>query len=113
MEIPVESRGSVTIAEIPVKELDAGNSGDLKIAIAQVLESNSKIVLDLHSMQFVDSSGLGAILSFLRQVSAKGGDLKLCGMTKQVRTAFELVRMHRIFDIFESRDEAVQAFDSK
>ena len=113
MEIPVKSRGSVTIAEIPVKELDAGNSGDLKTAMAKVLENNSQIVLDLHSMQFVDSSGLGAILSFLRHVSAKGGDLKLCGMTKQVRTAFELVRMHRIFDIFESREEAVQAFDSK
>jgi anti-sigma B factor antagonist len=113
MEIPVESRGNVTVAEVPVKELDAGNSGDLKTAMAKVLEGNSKIVLDLHSMQFVDSSGLGAILSFLRNVSAKGGDLKLCGMTKQVRTAFELVRMHRIFDIFESRDEAVRSFNSK
>lgn len=113
MEIPVESRGNVTVAEVPVKELDAGNSDDLKTAMAKVLEGNSKIVLDLHSMQFVDSSGLGAILSFLRNVSAKGGDLKLCGMTKQVRTAFELVRMHRIFDIFESRDEAVRSFNSK
>lgn len=112
MEIPIESRGSVTVAEIPVKELDAGNSGDLKTAMSKVLEDNSRIVLDLHSMQFVDSSGLGAILSFLRHVNAKGGDLKLCGMTKQVRTAFELVRMHRIFDIFETRDEAIRAFDS-
>jgi len=113
MEIPIENRGNVTVAEIPVKELDAGNSGDLKAAMAKVLESSSRIVIDLHSMQFVDSSGLGAILSFLRQASAKGGDLKLCGMTKQVRTAFELVRMHRIFDIFETRDEAVAAFNCK
>ncbi len=110
MEIPVENQQNVIVAEIPVKELDAGNSGDLKVAMAKILESSSKLVIDFQRMQFIDSSGLGAILSFLRQVSAKGGDLKLCGMTKQVRAAFELVRMHRIFDIFEDREEAVRAF---
>ena len=112
MEIPVEKQQSVIIAEIPVKELDAGNTGDLKAAMAKILDNGSKLVIDLHRMQFIDSSGLGAILSFLRQLSAKGGDLKLCGMTKQVRAAFELVRMHRIFDIFETRKEAVRAFDA-
>ena len=111
MEIPVENRQNVIVVEIPVKELDAGNSGDLKAAMAPILEKGSKLVIDFHRMQFIDSSGLGAILSFLRQLSAKEGDLKLCGMTKQVRAAFELVRMHRIFDIFENREEAVRAFN--
>jgi len=100
----------VIVAEIPAKEIDAGNSGDLKIAMAKILENSSKLVIDFQRIQFIDSSGLGAILSFLRQVSARGGDLKLCGMTKQVRAAFELVRMHRVFDIFENREEAVRAF---
>lgn len=111
MEIQVENRQNVIVAEIPVKELDAGNSADLKVAMAKILENGSRLVIDFRRMQFIDSSGLGAILSFLRQVSARGGDLKLCGMTKQVRSAFELVRMHRIFDIFETREEAVRAFD--
>ena len=111
MDIAIESIENVTVAEIPVKELDAGNSGDLKAAMAGILDANSRVVIDLRRLQFVDSSGLGAILSFLRQVSAKGGDLKLCGMTRQVRAAFELVRMHRIFDIFETRAEAVRAFN--
>jgi anti-sigma B factor antagonist len=43
-------------------------------------------------------------------VNAKGGDVKLCGMSKQVRAVFELTRMHRIFDIFGTREEAVDAF---
>ena len=70
------------------------------------------MVIDLARLRFMDSSGLGAMLSCLRQLSAKGGDLKLCCMSKQVRAAFELVRMHRIFDIFNSREEAVRAFQS-
>jgi anti-sigma B factor antagonist len=110
MEIPIENSQSVIIAEIPVKELDASNAGDLKNAMAQILENSPKVVMDVRRMQFIDSSGLGAILSCLRQVSAKGGDLKLCCMTRQVRAAFELVRMNRIFDIFETREDAVHAF---
>ena len=112
MEIPIESSHDVTIAEVPVKELDASNAGELKGAMGQILEDRMKVVLDVGRMQFVDSSGLGAILSCLRQVSARGGDLKLCCMTRQVRSAFELVRMNRIFDVFETREEAVRAFNT-
>jgi anti-sigma B factor antagonist len=110
MEIAVDNVGGVAVAIIPVDELDASNAGDLKRDIAPILETNAKVVIDLSRLRFVDSSGLGAMLSCLRQLTAKGGDLKLCGMSKQVRAAFELVRMHRIFDIFATREEAVRAF---
>ena len=70
------------------------------------------MVFDLSKLRFVDSSGLGAFLSCLRKLNAKGGDLKLCGMSKQVRAVFELVRMHRIFDIYGTREEAVRAFQA-
>jgi anti-sigma B factor antagonist len=110
MEIAVNKVGSVAVALIPVDELDASNAGEFKRDIAPTLEANTRLVIDLSRLRFVDSSGLGAMLSCLRQLSAKGGDLKLCGMSKQVRATFELVRMHRIFDIFPTREEAVRAF---
>ena len=110
MELAVEKVGDVAVVEIPVDELDASNTGELKHDIAPVLEANTKLVIDLSRLRFVDSSGLGAILSCLRQLSSKGGDLKLSGMQKQVRAVFELVRMHRIFDIYGTREEAVRAF---
>ena len=93
-----------------MEELDASNAGEFKRDIAPVLEANTKLVIDLSRLRFVDSSGLGAFLSCLRKLNAKGGDLKLCGMSKQVRAVFELVRMHRIFDIYGTREEAVRAF---
>jgi anti-sigma B factor antagonist len=74
-----------------------------------VLEPCSKVVFDLRQLRFVDSSGLGAILSCLRQLNAKGGDLKLCEMTKPVRALFELVRMHKIFDIYVTKEQALRA----
>src|SRR5664279_2502750 len=107
MEIAVDKIESIAVAAVPVDELDAGNAPEFKRDIAPVLQANTKLVLDLSRLRFVDSSGLGAILSCLRQLSAKNGDLKLCGLSKQVRAAFELVRMHRVFDIAGTREEAV------
>ena len=77
-----------------------------------MLEANTKLVFDLSRLRFMDSSGLGAFISCLRKLNAKGGDVKLCSMSKQVRAVFELVHMHRIFDIFGTREEAVQAFQA-
>src|ERR1019366_7756967 len=108
----VDKIENITVAGVPGDELDASNAGEFKRDIAPVLEANTKLVLDLSRLRFVDSSGLGAMLSCLRQLSAKSGDLKLCGMSRQVRALFELVRMHRIFDIYGTREEAVKAFQS-
>ncbi len=111
MEIAVDKIGSIAVATVPVDELDASNAGEFKRDIVPVLEDNTRVIFDLSRLRFVDSSGLGAMLSCLRQLGAKGGDLKLCGMSKQVRGLFELVRMHRIFDIYDTREEAVHAFE--
>src|ERR1019366_9149306 len=106
MEIPVEKLDGVSVAVLPVDELDASNAPEFKRGIAPVLQANTKLVLDLSRLRFVDSSGLGAMLSCLRQLTAKNGDLKLCCMSKQVRAAFELVLMHRIFDRLPARGRA-------
>ncbi|RMG44469.1 MAG: anti-sigma factor antagonist [Acidobacteria bacterium] len=110
MELNVEHMGDVTVVVLPGESLDASNAAEFKQTIAPILEKHSKVVFDMSQLRFVDSSGLGAILSCLRQLNARGGDLKLCGMTKPVRALFELVRMHRIFDIYNTRDEAIGAF---
>ena len=110
MDLVVENVRDVAVIELPVEELDAGNAGELKSDMAPILDGQSKIVFDLSRLQFVDSSGLGAFLSCLRKVNERGGDLKLCAMSKSVRAVFELVRMHRVFDIHPTREAAVRAF---
>ena len=109
MEITTEKVGQVAVVELRGEQLDASNVMDFKRDIAPVLETNSRVVFDLNELRFVDSSGLGAILSCLRQLNGAGGELKLCGLAKPVRALFELVRMHKIFDIYTTRDEAVRS----
>ncbi len=110
MELTREKVGDITVVTLQGEHLDAGNTKDFKQDVAATVEPNAKVVLDLHQVEFVDSSGCGAILSYLRQLKSAGGDLKLCAVTKPVRSLFELVRMHRVFDIFNTREEAVKAF---
>lgn len=106
----IEEIGDITIITLEGKALDAASSKTFRAEIGPVLANRKKVVFDLGELDFVDSSGLGALLSSLRQLNGQGGDLKLCNLTKGVRALVELVRMHRVFDIFNSREEAVAAF---
>ena len=112
MKIVSDRVDDVIVAEVLVEELDAANASEFKRDIAPMLESNAKLVLDLSRLRFVDSSGLGAFISCQRTLRAKGGILKLSGLSNQVQAIFKLVRMHRVFAIYPSKEEAVRAFEN-
>lgn len=87
--------------------LDANNAKALKERIQPILNAHQNVLLDMSNLNFLDSSGLGALLSCLRIMNNKNGGLKLYAMTKPVQALFELVRMHRIFSIYNTREEAL------
>jgi len=110
MKLETVDINGVTIVVVPVERLDASNSKEFKKLMEPLIEKNSKIAVDLTAVRFMDSSGLGALLSCLRAVANQKGDLKLFGMKVTVRALFELVRMHRIFEIVSTQEAAVEAF---
>lgn len=95
------------IIKINIDTLDFNNVKDFKSEIQAVLQNQKLVLIDMQSLDFVDSSGLGALLSVLRTVNDNGGELKLYDMKKPVRALFELVRMHRIFAIYNTKAEAL------
>jgi anti-sigma B factor antagonist len=110
MDLQVEPAGKVTVVTIPGKSLDAGNSQEFKNDINPVLDEHKQVVFDLSELNFVDSSGCGALVSCLRRVRKDSGDLRLCRVASQVLDLFGVIRMDRIFEIFDTRDEAIAAF---
>jgi anti-sigma B factor antagonist len=110
MQLTTETIQGIPVVQVHVEQLDASNADDFKREIAPTLASNSRLVLDLGQLQFVDSSGCGAILSCLKTLTSAGGDLKLCRITRPVRNVFELIRLHRICEMFDTPEEAVRAF---
>jgi anti-sigma B factor antagonist len=109
MQLDIENiqaaQGAIVI--IRSDNLDAGNAKAFKDGLHPMLEGHQTVLLDMSALSFVDSSGLGALLSCLRVMNNKNGQLKLFAMAKPVQALFELVRMHRIFSIYNTREEAL------
>jgi anti-sigma B factor antagonist len=113
MQPVIETIGDVTIVAVDVEVLDAHNADGFRNSLAPVLKDCRKLVLDLERVKFVDSRGCGAILLCLKHISPAGGDLKLCRVNPPVRMVFDLIRMHNVCEIVNTRQEAVQAFQKR
>lgn len=112
MDPTVEMVGDIAVVRVNMERLDTSNVEEFKRQLSSVAEDKSlKMVLDMSRLTFVDSSGCGAIISCLKRLRENGGDLKLCQVESYVRTVFELIRLHRICDIVDTRDDAVAAFE--
>jgi len=110
MILTSELQDGVLLIKLPQGSLDAATAREFREAADQILGEHRKVVLDFSQVAFVDSAGLGVVLAFLRRVTQDQGDLKVCGLNKGVRALFQLVRMHRIVEIFETAQEASTAF---
>lgn len=112
MQPIVEKVDDVTVVTVPVEELEISRVDEFKSQMTELMTDSKKLVLDMARVNFVDSSGCGAIIFCLKRLSDVGGDLKLCAVNKPVATVFRMIRLHRICDILETREEAVGAFKS-
>lgn len=111
MELKSEvTPGNILIVRMLVDNLDAGNVRDFKDSVFALIGERSQVVLDMTPLKFVDSAGLGVLISCLRLTNNRRGDFRLCGMTPSVRALFELMRMHRVFAIHETEQAAVKSF---
>lgn len=110
MNVMVEMFGDVAVVTLNAEQLEVGNADDVRAGLEPVLRDCSKIVLDMSRVEFVDSRGCGVILSCLKHLAEKKGDLKLCRVNKPVRTVFDLIRLHKMCEITDTREQALKAF---
>lgn len=112
MQFAHTNKDNILIITPEIDTLDAKEAPEFKTKVIDLISANpsQQVVFDLHRLQFIDSSGLGTFLAVLRVLNTRGGELKLCRLNKPIRTMFELVSMHKIFEIFNSPEEAVRSF---
>lgn len=104
----VRQHGDTTVVEVGGR-LDASTAPDAKAQLADLIASGQcKLVLNLKNVEFIDSSGLGLLVSCLRRCVAAGGDLCLAEVPELARSVLELTRLTRVFRIEASEAEAVQ-----
>jgi anti-anti-sigma factor len=80
--------------------LDAANARDFKAECSEVLQPDvSMVTADLSAVEFIDSSGVGALLSIYRRLGPGGASVKLRHARPTVQSVIELLRLHRIFEL--------------
>ncbi|WP_414566243.1 MULTISPECIES: STAS domain-containing protein [unclassified Anabaena] len=96
---------TVSVIE-PSGILNAVKGNELRREITNLISTGIEIVLiDLQEVNFIDSSGLGALVAAMQSVKQANGKLFICSVNDQVRMVFELTKMDRILQIFPTRDE--------
>lgn len=73
-------------------------------------EGATNYVIDFHEVDYIDSGGLGSLVSALRQTRSEEKDIRISGLSGKVRSVFEITRLHRIFDIFDDAGQAVKSY---
>ncbi len=111
MNLKTEAHAEVMVIFVREERLDAHNSNELKLEMNRLFESGTKnLLVDLKEVRFVDSSGLGVLVSGFKNASTRQGSIKLSSLQTQVKSMFELTRLHRVFDIFQTVDEALESY---
>ncbi len=110
MEMRIESHQSVDVLGLSGR-LDLVGSSTLKDTIRQRLaDRRLQLVLDMKNVHFINSSGLGALISSLRDIRVSGGRIALCNLAPYIEEIFTITGLTRVFDCYQSVHEAVESF---
>ena len=109
----VDSRtvGPIRVLDL-VGELDAHTAPKLEAAIQQCQDENDyHILINGGALRYISSAGLGVFMAFIEEVREEGGDIKIAALQPKVYNVFDLLGFPMLFDITETEEEAVAAFD--
>ena len=110
MSFNISKHTDVTIVEV-TGQLIVGNRQQLKDAVLKELEGGGrKFLVDFTDTAYIDSSGLGVLVSLSKKIREKGGELRLSNLNDDVRTLFELTKLDTLFPIADTRDLALTDF---
>lgn len=92
-------------------QLIVGNRQELKQKVLDALEGGSRrFVIDFTDTGYIDSSGLGVLVSLSKKVREQGGELRLAGLNEDLQTLFELTKLDTLFAITKTPAEALAGF---
>ena len=111
MDFVQEIVGDVVIQKVNLKRATYNNAQNLTNNLQKDLNDGMrKIVVDLSSSNYMDSTFLGALIQSLKEFSKTGGKIRLAGVQSEVEVLLNITGMHRVFAIFKTKEDAVASF---
>jgi len=103
--------GGVTIVDISGRVVLGEESAALRNLVCDLLaKGHRKILLNLGDVNYIDSSGLGSLVSAFTSVRKQQGDLKLLNLTNKVHDVLQIAKLYTVFDIMDDEEAAVKSF---
>lgn len=110
MPLHVSRQGDVVIVEIE-GQLIVSNRQELKQRVLDEAEAGGrKILVDFARTGYIDSAGLGVLVSLAKRLRELGGDIRLANLNDDLRTLFELTKLDTLFQIADTRERALETF---
>ena len=110
MDISSRVRGDVVILDIS-GEIDLYNAPEIIDIVNKLIDQKKySVVINLKEVTYIDSSGIGALISSLSNLKKYHGGLKIINVFASVKKVFELTKLTSFFEIYDSEDDAVKAF---
>ena len=111
LNINERQAGDVTVLDMSGKITIGEGSVALRTAIRRLLEEGKKrILLNLAGVSYVDSSGIGELVSSYTAINKGGGQLKLLNLTQKIRDLLTITKLLTVFDTYETEAEALNSF---
>src|SRR5467141_424886 len=111
MKISSRQVDGVTIVDCSGRITLGEGSVMLRDSVREMLaKGQKKIVLNLADVNYIDSSGIGALVSAFTTAKNQGGELKLLNLTKKVHDLLQITKLYTVFDVKEDETAAVKAF---
>ncbi len=111
MEIITRDAGDAVILDVD-GEIDLYNAPVLKDIIDKNIDAQKyNIIINLAKVSYIDSSGIGALISSLSKLKKYQGGLKIINVTGSVKKVFELTKLTSFFEIYEDENEAIKSFN--
>ena len=113
MSVKLNTRqvGDVTVVDVSGRITLGEGSSALRDLLKELIgKGNKKILLNLGEVTYIDSSGIGELVSGFTTVSNQGGTMKLLGLTKRVQDLLQITKLYTVFDIHEEEAHALRSF---
>jgi anti-sigma B factor antagonist len=111
LNINERQAGDVTVLDMSGKITIGEGSVALRTAIRRLLEEGKKrILLNLAGVSYIDSSGIGELVSSYTAINKEGGQLKLLNLTQKLQDLLTITKLLTVFDVYESEADALNSF---
>jgi anti-sigma B factor antagonist len=92
-------------------EININNSPELRKAFDGLIEkSQKKVIVNFSAVSYIDSSGLATLIEMFQRLKKIGGSLRFSNMEQKIRNVFEITKLHKLFEIFDTQEAALKDF---